>query len=231
MKYSILLALVALLAHCHEAPAQTDGVIGRVKGEARIEHIEADGSKKTRPARTGEKVYAGDTIVTAEQSTVIFHVTGAKVEVQQNTRFVYEKTGDDKQVYLQSGNAWTMVEPLGAHRKFALRTPNSVAAVRGTKFFTFTDGRNAGTCHCEGKIAFKNTTSGKEEVNDRDYVMYFREGKAVKVLVEELKKLGLPVGHNHSSLDDSELGKKVNLTPAQMQKMQDFVDKKFAAIR
>ncbi|AFM12614.1 FecR family protein [Turneriella parva] len=231
MKYLIAVTLLAAITHCHDAALPTDGIIGRVNGSALIEHIEADGSKKTRAARTGEKIYAGDTIVTADQSTVIFHVTGAKIEVQQNTRFVYERTGDDKQVYLQSGNAWTMVEPLTGNRKFSLRTPNSVAAVRGTKFFTFTDGRNTGTCHCEGKIAFKNTTSGKEEVNDRDYIMYYREGKAVKVLIEDLKKLGLPLGHNHSSLSDSELGKKVNLTPAQMQKMQAFVDQKFAALR
>jgi hypothetical protein len=231
MKYLIALTLIATVAQCRETSLPTDGVIGRVNGNALIEHIEADGSKKTRAARAGEKVQAGDTIITAEKSTVIFYVTGAKMEVQENSRFVYERTGDDKQVYLQSGNAWTMVEPLGGNRRFSLRTPNSVAAVRGTKFFTFTDGANTGTCHCEGKIAFKNNASGKEEVNDRDYIMYFRQDKAVKVFVEELKKIGLPIGHNHSALNDSELGKKVNLTPAQLQKMQAFVDKKFAALR
>ncbi|HNA79502.1 MAG TPA: iron dicitrate transport regulator FecR, partial [Turneriella sp.] len=117
------------------------------------------------------------------------------------------------------------------HRRFALRTPTTIAAVRGTKFFTFTDGTNTGTCHCEGKIAFKNLVSGKEEENDRDYIMYYRDKKAVKVTVEELKKIGLPVGHNHSELDKGSIGKKNNLSPAQMKKMQDYVDKKFAALR
>lgn len=202
-----------------------------VKGSAVIEHIEADGTKKTRAARAGEKVFATDAIVTADSSDVIFEVQGARMEIQQNTRFVYERSDADKQVYVQHGNVWTEVSKIEGHRRFALRTPTTIAAVRGTKFFTFTDGTNTGTCHCEGKIAFKNLVSGKEEENDRDYIMYYRDKKAVKVTVEELKKIGLPVGHNHSELDNGSIGKKNNLSPAQMKKMQDYVDKKFAALR
>lgn len=202
-----------------------------VKGSAVIEHIEADGTKKTRAARAGEKVFATDAIVTADSSDVIFEVQGARMEIQQNTRFVYERSDADKQVYVQHGNVWTEVSKIEGHRRFALRTPTTIAAVRGTKFFTFTDGTNTGTCHCEGKIAFKNLVSGKEEENDRDYIMYYRDKKAVKVTVEELKKIGLPVGHNHSELDKGSIGKKNNLSPAQRKKRQDYAEKKLAALR
>ncbi len=231
MKYLLTLASLGIFAHCNREPLTTDGLIGLVKGNALIEHIAADGSKKTRPARTNEQVFPGDTIVTGENSTVLFQVTGAAMEVQQNTRFVYERSGDDKQVYLQGGNAWTSVQPLEGNRKFTLRTPNTVAGVRGTKFFTFTDGNNTGTCHCEGKISFKNLATGKDEVNDRDYVMYYRGSKSVKVTAEELRKAGVPVAHNHSEIDNSAVGKKNNLTPAQMQTMQRYVDGRFAALK
>jgi hypothetical protein len=230
MRLSVLTLFLVAGACADKAPT-TDGVIAAVKGSAVIEHIEADGTKKTRAARAGEKVFASDAIVTAQDSNVIFDVQGARMEIQQNTRFVYERAGDDKQVYVQHGNVWTEVSKVGGHRRFALRTPTTIAAVRGTKFFTFTDGTNTGTCHCEGKIAFKNLVSGKEEVNDRDYIMYYREKQAVKVTLEELKKLGLPVGHDHSELDNGSIGKKSNLSPAQLKKMQDYVDKKFAALR
>ncbi len=196
-----------------------------------IEHIEADGTKKTRAARANEKVFAGDAIVTAQDGNVIFDVQGARMEIQQNTRFVYERSAEDKQVYVQHGNVWTEVSKLTGSRRFALRTPTTIAAVRGTKFYTFTDGANTGTCHCEGKIAFRNLATGKEEENNRDYIMYYRDKKAVKVTVEELRKIGLPVGHNHSELDKGSIGKKNNLSPAQLKKMQDYVDKKFAALR
>lgn len=216
---------------CAEKAPTTDGVIAAVKGSAVIEHIEADGTKKNRAARATEKVFATDAIVTAADSNVIFEVDGARMEIQSNTRFVYERSGNDKQVYVQNGNVWTEVSKIEGDRRFALRTPTTLAGVRGTKFFTFTDGTNTGTCHCEGKIAFKNLVSGKEEENDRDYIMYYREKKAVKVTVDELKKLGLPIGHNHSELDKGSIGKKNNLSPAQLKKMQDYVDKKFAALR
>lgn len=231
MKYLIAGFLLGLIAQCNREPLATDGQIAMVKGNALIEHIAADGTKKTRPARSGEQIFLGDTIITGEQSTVLFQVTGAAMEIQQNSKFVYERTGDDKQVYLQAGNAWTSVQPLEGNRKFTLRTPNSVAGVRGTKFFTFTDGENTGTCHCEGKISFKNLATGKDEVNDRDYVMYYRGTKAVKVTAEDLRKFGVPVAHNHSEIENSSIGKKNNLTVAQMQKMRAYVDGRFAALK
>lgn len=216
---------------CQEKAPTTEGVIAAVRGSALIEHIEADGTKKTRKARAGEKIFATDAIVTAADGNVIFDVQGARMEIQSNTRFVYERSGNDQQVYVQKGNVWTEVSKMEGDRRFVLRTPTTLAGVRGTKFFTFTDGTNTGTCHCEGKIAFRNLVSGKEEENDRDYIMYFRGKQAVKVTLEELKKLGLPVGHNHSELESGSIGKKNNLSPAQLKKMQDYVDKKFAALR
>lgn len=226
-----LFAFAALLLSCNEKEPVTDGIIALVKGSALIEHTEADGTKKTRPARTGEKVFAGDAIITADASDVIFEIQGARMEIQQNTRFVYERAGDDKQVYVQHGNVWTQVSKIEGNSKFALRTPTTLAGVRGTKFFTFTDGTNTGTCHCEGKISFRNLVSGKEEVNDRDYLMYYRGDKAVKVTMDELRKIGLNLGHNHSELDTGSIGKKNDMTPAQKQKMQAYVEKRFAALR
>lgn len=233
MKVLIAIPLFLFAVACGKETAKTDGKVTYVKGTAVIEHIEADGSKKSRPAKPGDdgKVFPGDTIQTGEDGTVVFEVSGAQMEIQRNTRFVYERGGDDKQVYLQGGNAWTSVSKLEGARKFTLRTPATVAGVRGTKFFTFTDGKNTGTCHCEGKISFTNNATGKEEVNDRDYLMYYRGSKSVKVFTDDFKKMGIPLGHNHSELDNSSIGKKNNLTPAQLQKVADYVDKKFAALK
>lgn len=216
---------------CEKETAQTDGKISYIKGTANIEHIATDGSKKTIAAKPGEKVFIGDTIITADASTVVFEVSGAQIEIQKNSRFVYSRGGNDKEVYLQSGNAWTSVSKLEGSRAFSFRTPTTVAGVRGTKFFTFIAEGNTGTCHCEGKIALKNMTTGKEEVNDGDYLEYYRGKKAIKVTVAEIQKLGIPIAHNHSELDNSSIGKKDSLTPAQWAKIGDYVEKKFASVK
>jgi len=231
MKVLKALPLVFIAAFCGKETPQTDGSITYLKGTAVIEHIEADGSKKTIAAKTGEKVFVGDTVVTADASIAVFEVNGAQMEIQQNTRFVYSKGGTEKEVYLQGGNVWTSVSKLEANHKFTLRTPTTVAGVRGTKFFTFTDGKNTGACHCEGKVSTKNSTTGKEEVNDADYLMYYRGAKSIKVTVDEIKKLGIPAGHNHSDMDNSTIGKKNNLAPAQLAQLAAYVDKKFAAMK
>lgn len=223
--------LLTGITFCGKEAAQTDGSITYLKGNAIIEHIEADGSKKTIAAKVGEKVFVGDTIVTADSSTAVFEVIGAQMEIQKNSRFVYARGGNDKEVYLQGGNAWTSVSKLENGRKFNLRTPNTVAGVRGTKFYTFTDGKNAGTCHCEGKVVTKNSVSGKEEENDGDYLVYYRDKKSIKILGSELQKLGVPLGHKHSELDNSSIGKKNDLTLQQLQKVQALVENKFAAIK
>ena len=231
MKFKTLTVSFMFLIACGKEPQVTDGVVTFVKGTATIEHTEADGTKKSRPARASEKVFVGDRIVTADASTVMFEVTGAQIEVQKNTIFTYERGGEDKQVYLQQGNAWTSVSKLDGGRKFSLKTPTTVAGVRGTKFFTFTDGKNTGTCHCEGKIALSNTATGKEEVNDGDYLEYYRGSKAIKVRVEDIRKMGIPIGHNHSELDNSAIGKKDTLTPAQWGKINEYVEKQFAVLK
>jgi hypothetical protein len=229
MKITTLLIPLLIVVACKKAPPVTDGVITQVKGNATVEHIDADGSKKTKAARPGEKVFIGDTIVTGDATTLVFEVSGAQMEIQKNSRFVYERGGEDKVMYLQSGNAWTSVNKMGERSKFSFRTPTTVAGVRGTKFFTFIEGGMTGTCHCEGKISYKNTVSGKEEVNDGDYLMFYQGQKAVKVTLEDIKKLGIPANHNHSELDTGSMGKKNNLTPAQYTKMQNLVAQRFAA--
>jgi FecR protein len=230
MKAATLLIPLSILAACGKETAVTDGVITFVKGHAVIEHVDADGSKKTKPAKPGEKVFVRDTIVTSADSNIVFNVSGAQMEIQPNSRFLYERGGEEKIMYLQNGNAWTSVTKMGERGNFSLRTPTTVAGVRGTKFFTTVlPGGLTGTCHCEGKISYKNTVSGKEEINDGDYLVFYRGPKAVKVTLEDLKKLGIPANHNHSELDNGSMGKKNNMTQAQAEKMMVLVEQRFAS--
>ena len=230
MKIAKLFIPLFAFAFCGKSPVVTDGVVTFVKGTASIEHVEADGSKKTKTARPGEKVFIGDTIVTGTDGGVVFNVSGAQMEIQPSSRFVYERGGEEKVMYLQSGNAWTSVNKMGDKGNFSLRTPTTVAGVRGTKFFTtILPGGLTGTCHCEGKISYKNSVSGKEEVNDGDYLMFYRGPKAVKVTLEDLRKLGIPANHNHSEIDNGSMGKKNNMTAEQAGKMMVLVEQRFAA--
>ena len=228
MKKMILFLVAVFVAFCDKNMPLTDGVITLVKGVASVEHVDASGSRKNISVKPGDKVYVGDTIVTGEDSAVLFEIKGAQMEIQANSRFQYESMGDEKKVFLQKGNAWTSVSKMPEHGRFTLRTPITVAGVRGTKFLTVTNGETTGTCHCEGKIAFKNNLSGKEEENDRDYLMFYRGKKSVKLLAADFKKMGLSTNHDHSSMEHSSLGKQSKMTPAQSAALQAYVDKKFA---
>ncbi|HRP69352.1 MAG TPA: FecR domain-containing protein [Turneriella sp.] len=204
-----------------------EGSISLVKGNVFTEAKTGKHEKKSTPLHLGDKVHTGETIVTGEASVAILDLGAVQVEIQHNTKFTLEALESNAQVYLQEGSVWTHADKLQPMQKFALRTPNTIAAVRGTKFYTSTDGKTTGTCHCKGKIAFKNNISGYENINDSDYQLFYRDKKAVKVTPDDQRRWGITPTHNHSEIENSPLGKKNTLTAAEIAKIKSYIEKQF----
>lgn len=230
MRWIINLSLCFLLFAC-EKKQTTIATISLVRGAALIEHTASDGTKKTDNVSRTTKVVVGDTLVTGEDGQIVLSIEGTLLEIQSHSRFVFLKDGAHRTVYLQQGSLWTKVSALLPGQEFWVRTPVTVAAVRGTKFYTTTDNKTTSTCHCEGTISLTNLRTNQSTQNDSDYIQFFRGTKALRIEQKELAKLKLPHNHSHSELDQSPLGAKNTMTTKQTETLAAYIDKKVLAVK
>ena len=221
----LIIALVCtgiIMQNCKKSVSNLNGVVSFLRGSASIEK-----NGTTTPVKSGQPVTEGDTIVTAENSTAIVDFgTAASIEVQSNSRFHISKTGNDLEFFQEKGNTWLSSNKLLKDQSVSLKTPTTVAGVRGTKFYTYRFGDIVGTCHCEGQVEMTNAVSNKKSVNKSDYLLVQKNDKLITLSPDDLREINLPYSHDHSELDNSKLGKKVSMTPEQTQIMMGFIEKK-----
>lgn len=230
MRWNLNFLLCLLLFAC-EKKQSTVATVSLVRGSALIEHNAPDGTKKTDNVSRTTKVVVGDTLVTGEDGQIVLSIEGTLLEIQHHSRFVFQEDGSHRTVYLQQGSLWTKVSALQPGQEFLVRTPVTVAAVRGTKFYTTTDDKTTGTCHCEGTISLTNLKTNQSTQNDSDYIQLFRGTKALKIEQKELAKLKLPHNHSHSELDQSPLGRKNTMTTKQTQTLAAYIETRFSEIK
>lgn len=226
LKTQILAAMLVSVGFCSRPPENKQSVsVLFIKGKAA-----AVSTSGERPLKKGDALNSGDVIATGEKSAVIIE-TGAvsgQLEIQSNSKLKVESSAKGYEFFLETGNVWISVNKLSKDQEFKLKTPTTVAGVRGTKFFTFNDGELTGTCHCEGQIEYSNNMSHKSEVNSGDYLVIHKGDKSVTVKEEDFKKAGIKFyGHNHSEMDDSSLGAKNSMTEEEHSKVRQLVAQKF----
>ena len=185
-KYNLIISLLTLLlliltiANCKKK--KTDGnvaVISLLKGSAKI----FSKGKETK-ARQNLILAVGDKIVLGNKSIVIldFKKDSARMELQENADLTIQSYSElNKSLFLKKGNAWTKFKKGGGN--FSLKTPTTVASVRGTKFYTFQIGETTGTCFCEGKVKYKTKNSSFNKVNSEDYLVLNRDNKYTKKML------------------------------------------------
>jgi len=102
----------------------------------RVSVMSASSAGKWVKAKTGDFLFEGDRVKTAKKSrAVINFISGIEIEVNEETEFVIklsEKQGDRREeMDMILGEILSKVRPGADYR---VRTPQAVAAVRGTKF-------------------------------------------------------------------------------------------------
>jgi hypothetical protein len=125
---ALLLALGGAPARAAEAVA---GVVIVVKGTPSVKPAGKDALK---PLKLNQFVNEGDQIVTkAGDFASIAFIGGAEVRVSESSTFLIESGGGTKptQLFTSIGKAWTRL--LHGYSGINIRTPTSVAAVRGTE--------------------------------------------------------------------------------------------------
>ena len=138
---------------------KNDGIINFITGNVSIivDH-------KTVKANVGDNVTQGMTITTAAKSVVDIYFAGSVIRIFENSTVVMKELvknlTDNKELtelYVKKGKIFTLVaRKLTDHEKFNVRTPTSIAAVRGTEFFV-DEGNGKSRISCvEGRVAVKD---------------------------------------------------------------------------
>ncbi|MEK6795885.1 MAG: FecR domain-containing protein [Spirochaetota bacterium] len=216
-------AAAALLSLSCGGAALISGKATFVAGDASIMR-----AGKVTPLTLGSAVHERDSVITGTNGVaVIAFADVITVEIQHNASFdVRSIRNAKKNFYLSRGNVWAMVKKLAVDNELSIETPNSIASVRGTKFYTFDVGAIHGTCHCEGVIDYRSGNfSG---TNDSDYLVFTKDGVSIVVNPSELAFVGM-TGHDHSILPDSPVGYcPPKGTTLNMKKMTEYLEARLA---
>ena len=163
----LLLLLAAMVAQVGLA---TDATVKSVQG--RVEAA-APGSKEMAPIREGQKLAPGTTIVSsANGEAVILTSPGAAIHVQPSSRLVLQLnefssengkiTNRKTVVDLQDGTLSALISKNDPKTtRFEVRTPQGVAAARGTFFGVTVQGDEAFVAVKEGKVGVQQPEKEK----------------------------------------------------------------------
>jgi hypothetical protein len=220
----IVLLIIVIISACSTPPhKKAQAVVNMIQGNPVL-----DRKGKKYILKKGIGLKSGDKIITSKSDTAIISIRDniAQVEIQPDAIFMIGNyTTVKKQLTLLTGNIWVKVKKLQDNQRLTLWTPTSVAGVRGTKFYTFSIDGLYGTCHCEGSVHYITEKTKYEGIHDTDDLVVTKNKKTILFTAEELKK-NTGVVHDHSTLDNSPLGKKSKA--ANDEKVFKYIKKRFA---
>jgi ferric-dicitrate binding protein FerR (iron transport regulator) len=166
---SLLPALVVLLAAAPLRAAEPKAPSARLvyaSGDVTIQS--KDGG---RLGKSGAALAEGESVATAAGSSAVIELPdGTRLKLRESSRLAVTLPGPKSgltEAFLSFGSAFAKVTKRLAGQEFHVRTPNAVAAVRGTEFFT-AYGRAKGksrdlwVCVNEGSVEIKTTKSKQE---------------------------------------------------------------------
>jgi len=126
-----LAAVLVCAAAAAWAASPVAGVVISIEGKPEVQRA---GEKEYKPLKFNDMVREGDSIKTGRGVRVaVAFVGGAELRINEDSIFKMESGGGSKptSVFTEAGNAWTRL--LHGKSGMRVRTPNAVAAVRGTE--------------------------------------------------------------------------------------------------
>jgi hypothetical protein len=222
MKHILAIIIIAALFSCSPKATINQARVALADGEVSVIR-----KGESTALSEGMTLQNGDSVVTGEGGTAVL-VLGdgfAKIEIQENAEVpINDYAGEEKVVNARSGNIWTIVEKLSKGHELRVVTPASIAAVRGTAFYTYSMDEYHGVCFCQGEVEYSDKASGFEDHEHTGFFAATRDGKTVILTPEELEAIGW--NHKHSSVENSPLGGKAE--PGLFAKAFELAEEKFA---
>lgn len=223
---AIMLCLVTLITCTKtDAPVCPSGMVTFNSGTASVER---DG--KQIELKNGLEIKEGDVVRTGSDSVVVVSFGDiANAEIQSGSAFSINDLNKQGVLELSRGNVWFQVKKkLARLNSFILKTPTSLAAVRGTKMYAYQSGDIFITCHCEGDVEFMSRDGKYKKTHHRDFLTFSSKNGTIALLPDELRALGMKeFRHDHSEIDGSPLGnKKVSIPADMLKKIMALAEKK-----
>ena len=231
----LLLSLIMFVCLASCSKSQSGDVVARVETLTGQSVLEKKNGRKTF-LKKDDFISVEDTIF-SENGVVILNFQGEHLaEIQQNTVFrIEEYLKDKKNLHIKKGQAWLKIKKLAVNEELNLNSPDSVVAVRGTQFYSFTvkdkQGKNVanGLCVCEGKIVY--STKDKTFTGRKDQIFFYKDGKTVVITPKEFQSLSPSmVNHEHSLIENSPLGPKFIVDSAQAKALKALIEKKLNSL-
>ena len=137
----IMVVIAGIILPLSAEQVKRQATITDIIGEASVKLI---AQKAWVPAAIGMTLTEGDTIKTKKGASLTLRLEGAEtatVEVSEESELLLREFTEDKALNMQKtlldlalGEVLIRAEKLSPESKFEVKTPSSVAGVRGTKF-------------------------------------------------------------------------------------------------
>lgn len=144
------------------------------------------------PVWLGEQVDDSDIIRTGEKSCVIIQNTEElTIRLEQNSEAVISSLNNalKKEVGLNKGKVLSSVSKLKKGSEYYVKTPTTVASVRGTEFLTTFDGRDATVAVGSGKVSVKRISGNGDWKTAVKGFTAVAPGKSSTVKLRKLNKI------------------------------------------
>jgi hypothetical protein len=161
----ILIALTLLFTIRDKSGNQialTDGI----RAQAVFVAGDVSFSRKGTPVHPGDAVAQNDLIRTGPISSVSIQIHGiGVVKVLENTEFSFESLGknDMTSIALAHGGIFSNVNKLSKNSIYQIKTPDTVARVRGTQFLVTADKTGSEVQVLDGKVSVEMNNTGTPE--------------------------------------------------------------------
>jgi hypothetical protein len=172
---SVIIVAVAVSACKKQNKNYAVAVNGIVNFTSGIVKFEKEG--KVSVLKQGDTIVEGTKIITeGDKSFAEIYIDQNAVKVLGNSMLVFSKlsltnSGQITDLFIEKGNVFSKVRKLEKGDSYNVKSPHSVAAVRGTDFFVSDDGKKTNIACVEGKVEVSDSAAhsvvleNKEEVD------------------------------------------------------------------
>jgi hypothetical protein len=183
---SVIISAAVIMTGCSK-PVEERAFVSFFAGDVMIKH-----GAESRAIKLKDEVSDSDIIKTGSKSFAVVQMPGGSVcRIEENTNVEMSAiTGGEKKLTLSKGIILSKIEKLKKGEGYTVKTPLTVAAVRGTEFLTKYNGIEAVVSVGEGKVSVARVSVSDETPLDAGSTAVVKDTVDLRAVnAEEAKEL------------------------------------------